>query len=59
MTSKKLNKKNQIFFILVITLPCPYPHLLYAIPVWGSTYKTYLQKISTLQNKAVKNYNPH
>jgi len=31
-----------------------YPHLLYAIPMWGSTYKTYLQKISTLQNRAVK-----
>ena len=31
-----------------------YPHLLYAIPIWGSTYKSYLHKISILQNKAVK-----
>ena len=31
-----------------------YPHLLYAIPIWGSTYKFYLHKISIFQNKAVK-----
>ena len=31
-----------------------YPHLLYAIPIWGSTYNTYLHKIVALQNKAVK-----
>ena len=30
-----------------------YPLLLYAIPTWGSTYKSYLHKISILQNKAV------
>jgi len=28
--------------------------LTYAIPVWGASYKTYLRKIVTLQNKAVK-----
>ena len=31
-----------------------YPHLFYAIPIWGSTYKSYLHKISMLQNKAVR-----
>ena len=31
-----------------------YPHLLYAIPIWGSTYKSYLHKISMLQNKVVR-----
>ena len=31
-----------------------YPHLLYAIPIWGSTYNIYLHKIVALQNKAVK-----
>ena len=31
-----------------------YPHILFAIPIWGSTYKSYLHKISILQNKAVK-----
>ena len=31
-----------------------YAHLLYAIPIWGSTYKSYPLKISILQNKAVR-----
>ena len=31
-----------------------YPHLLYAISIWGSTYKSHLHKISILQNKAVR-----
>ena len=31
-----------------------YPQLLYAIPIWGSFYKSYLDNISILQNKAVK-----
>ena len=35
-----------------------YPHLLYANPIWGSTYKSYLHKISILQNKAVGIDNP-
>ena len=26
-----------------------YPHLLYTIPIWGSTYKSYLHKTSILQ----------
>ena len=30
-----------------------YPHF-YAIPIWGSAYKSYLYEISILQNKAVK-----
>ena len=29
-------------------------YLLYALPVWGSTDKTYLQKLVSLQNKALK-----
>ena len=28
-----------------------HPHLLYGIIVWGSTYKSYLQKLVSLQNK--------
>ena len=31
-----------------------HPHLLYGLVTWGSTYPTYLIKISTLQNKVVK-----
>ena len=29
-------------------------HLLYALPVWASTYNTYLNKLKQLQNKAVR-----
>jgi len=29
-------------------------HLQYELIAWSSTYKTYLKKLSTLQNKAVK-----
>ena len=29
-------------------------HLLYALPVWASTYNTYLTKLKRLQNKAVR-----
>ena len=31
-----------------------YPYLLYTIPTWGSAHKSYLHKISILQNQAVK-----
>ena len=31
-----------------------YTHLLYALPVWASTYNTYLSKLKRLQNKAVR-----
>ena len=31
-----------------------HPQLLYGLPVWGSTYKTYLSKLCVLQNKAIK-----
>ena len=38
----------QLYYALI------YPHLFYAIPIWGSAYKSYLHRISILQNKAVK-----
>lgn len=31
-----------------------HPHLLYGILVWGSTYKSYMQKLISLQNKAIR-----
>ena len=37
-----------LYFSLVHT------HLLYALPVWASTYNTYLSKLKRLQNKAVR-----
>ena len=30
-------------------------HLLYALPLWGSTFPTYLTKLQRLQNKALRN----
>ena len=30
------------------------PHLLYGLSIWGCTHKSYLSKLQTLQNKAVK-----
>ena len=31
-----------------------HPHLLYALPLWGCTYKKYTQKLQLLQNKAIR-----
>ena len=31
-----------------------YPHLLYGLVAWGSTFPTYLHKFASIQNKAVK-----
>ena len=30
------------------------PHLVYGLPLWGSTFKTYLSKLQILQNKALR-----
>ena len=37
-----------LYFALV------YSHVLYGLPVWDSTCKTYLTKLRKLQNKAIK-----
>ena len=31
-----------------------YPHILYGIILWGSTYTSHLKKLQLLQNKAVR-----
>ena len=31
-----------------------FPHLLCGIIIWGSTYPTYLNKLQTIQNKAIR-----
>ena len=31
-----------------------YHYLIYNLPDWGSTFPTYMSKLSTLQNKVVK-----
>ena len=30
-----------------------YPHLSFGLPIWGSTYPTYIQKLQRLQNKVI------
>ena len=30
------------------------PHLLYGIAIWGTTFKSYLKRFSSLQNRAIK-----
>ena len=39
--------QNLYFFLI-------HPHLLHGIIVWGNTYKTYLKRPTTLQNRALK-----
>ena len=31
-----------------------HPHLLYGIAIWGTTFKSYLKRLSSLQNRAIK-----
>ena len=31
-----------------------HPHLLYGITIWGTTFKSYLKRLSSLQNRAIK-----
>ena len=59
-----LNKFRHIFpssALLLIYFALVYPHLLYGLPIWRSTFPTYLQKLQRLQNKAlliISNCNP-
>ena len=59
-----LNKLRHIFpssAILLIYFALVHPDLLYSLPIWGSTFPTYLKKLQRLQNKALRiisNYNP-
>jgi len=39
---------QQLYYTLI------HPSLLYGIIIWGLTYPNYLQKLSILQNKALK-----
>ena len=59
-----LNKLRHIFpssALLLIYFALVHPHLLCDLPIWGSTFPTYLQKLQRLQNKAlciISNCNP-
>ena len=40
--------------LVILYFSLMHTHLLYAFPVWASTYNTYLSKLKRLQNKAVR-----
>ena len=40
--------------LLTIYYSHVYPHLSYCLPIWGSTYPTYLQSIFLLQKRAIR-----
>ena len=39
--------------LLLLYHALAHPHLLYGLPIWGSPFKTYLNKLQILQNKAI------
>jgi len=50
-------RKLRIFLPKSTLLLCHafiHPHLIFALPVWGSTFPTYLSKLQRLQNKAIR-----
>ena len=40
--------------LLMLYYSFVHAHLLYALPVWASTYPTYLKRLQVLQNKAIR-----
>ena len=50
--------KLRFFFpkttLLLLYYALVHPHLLYALPVWGCTFPSYLRKLQCLQNKAIR-----
>ena len=50
--------KLRFFFpkttLLLLYCALVHPHLLYALPVWGCTFSSYLIKLQCLQNKAIR-----
>ena len=50
--------KLRFFFpkttLLLLYYALVHAHLLYALPVWGCTFPSYLRKLQCLQNKAIR-----
>ena len=40
--------------LLLLYYALGYPHLIYGLPIWGSTFETYLSKLQILQNEAIR-----
>ena len=52
-----LSKLRYIFpmsSLVLLYYALVHPHLLFGLPVWGSTFTTSLNKLQTLQNKAIR-----
>lgn len=52
-----LSKVRNLFpknTLLLLYYALIHPHLLYGLPLWGSTFPTYLIKLQRLQNKAIR-----
>ena len=42
------------FVLLMLYYSFVHAHLLYALPIWASTYPTYLKRLQVLQNKPIR-----
>ena len=42
------------FTLFLLYYALVHPHLVYGLPIWGSTFETYLSKLQTLQNKTIR-----
>ena len=40
--------------LLLLYFTLIHPHLLYGLPLWGCTFGSYLKKLQSLQNKAIR-----
>ena len=52
-----LSKVRYIFphsTLLLLYFALVHPHILYGLPLWGSTFPSYLTKLQRLQNKAIR-----
>ena len=50
----KLRSQLPKFTLLLLYHALIHPHLIYALPLWGCTFSSYLQKLQLLQNKAIR-----
>ena len=50
----KLNKLLPTRTLITLYYALIFPHLMYGIIIWGSTYSSYLTSLQTLQNKAIR-----
>ena len=50
----KVRYLSPIPTLLLLYYALIHPHLIFALPLWGSTFPTYLIKLQCLQNRAVR-----